>query len=120
MVGESIFEGFRSSRALRPQYSIPGHLRKKIGFQELVKGFSEPFARKPSTESRESVRPRNGGQMAGESIFEDFRSSKALRAQYSIPGHLRKKIGFQDKERELRAIVPAAKNKIARVGVVEN
>ena len=58
--------------------------------------------------------------MVGESIFEGFRSSKALRAQYSIPGHLRKKIGFQDKERELRAILPAVKHRIARGGVAEN
>ena len=58
--------------------------------------------------------------MVGESIFEGFRSSRALRPQYSIPGHLRKKIGFQDKERELRAIVQAAKHRIARVAVAEN
>ena len=65
MVGESILEGFRSSRALRSQSSIPGHLRKKIGFQELVKGNSEPFARAPSMESRRSVELRSRGKMVG-------------------------------------------------------
>ena len=118
MVGESILEGFRSSRALRSQSSIPGHLRKKIGFQELVKGNSEPFARTPSMESRRSVELRSRGEMVGESVFEGFRSSRALRPQYSIPGHLRKKMGFQDLVKGFPSLVPGAQaqNRVSRCG----